>query len=208
MLFFVCVAANGIFAKTPDEYLKGKIAPTSSRYKTVVRALDLMERFGVRTIVETGTSRGGDCHFCDDGGSTIIFAQWAQDHGAEVFSIDVSQKNLANAKAAVIKYVSEEQLAVQYVWSDSVSYLKRFDRQIDFLYLDSYDYDARNPAPSQKHHLREIQAAYPFLGKNSIVMIDDCDLPGGGKGKMVIEFLLQRGWKIIDKQYQAILMRE
>jgi hypothetical protein len=27
-------------------------------------------------------------------------------------------------------------------------------------------------------------------------MIDDCDLSFGGKGKLVIQYLLDRGWKI------------
>lgn len=53
-------------------------------------------------------------------------------------------------------------------------------------YLDSFDFDISNPLPSQKHHLKEIEAAYDKLTDNSVVMIDDCDLPGGGKGKGVI----------------------
>jgi hypothetical protein len=77
---------------------------------------------------------------------------------------------------------------------------------IDFLYLDSYDYEWNNPSPSQEHHLREIQAAFPRLHENSVVMIDDCALPQGGKGKLAIEYLKERGWKILLEQYQTILI--
>lgn len=97
---------------------------------------------------------------------------------------------------------------VVLVCSDSVRYLKSFGKQIDFLYLDSFDYDFNNPSPSQRHHLREIIAAYPWLTKESIVMIDDCDLAGGGKGVLVISYLINRGWKIAMQGYQVIMVQE
>jgi hypothetical protein len=78
---------------------------------------------------------------------------------------------------------------------------------IDFIYLDSYDYELNNPIGSQLHHLKEIEAAHPFLRESSVIMIDDCDLPEGGKGKFAIEFLLERGWRVVKKQYQVILAR-
>lgn len=94
---------------------------------------------------------------------------------------------------------------IHFVCSDSIAFLQNFGKTIDFLYLDSYDFDFNNPLPSQYHHLYEIQAAYPKLSENSIVMIDDCDLPHGGKGKFAIEFLTERGWKILENRYQVIL---
>ncbi len=130
----------------------------------------------------------------------------ARDHGAEVFSVDISAVNLACAKEAVEAYVPEGN--VHYICEDSVAYLTAFGQGIDFLYLDSYDYELDNPAPSQKHHLKEIEAAYPFLKDRAIVMIDDCDLPGGGKGGLVIDFLLERGWVVLQSGYQVILCRE
>ena len=29
-----------------------------------------------------------------------------------------------------------------------------------------------------------------------MVLIDDCDLPGGGKGKTVIEYMTRKGWQV------------
>ena len=95
---------------------------------------------------------------------------------------------------------------LHFVCSDSVSFLQNFGKTIDFLYLDSYDFDVDNPFPSQHHHLLEISAAYPFLNENSIVLIDDCDLPHGGKGKLAIQFLMQRGWQVLMSGYQVLLI--
>lgn len=97
---------------------------------------------------------------------------------------------------------------VQFAHDDSIEFLKNFNRPIDFLYLDSFDFDAQNPDPSQQHHFKEIMAAYPSLTKKSVVMIDDCDLPHGGKGKLVIEYLLNKGWKIAASNYQVLLVQE
>ena len=119
-----------------------------------------------------------------------------------LYSVDVSERALLESLQAIPKLVSY----VRFVQSDSVSFLASFNKPIDLLYLDSYDFVESDPLPSQQHHLNEIMAAYPFLHENSIVMIDDCDLPHGGKGALAIEYLLMRGWKIYAKHYQVILV--
>ncbi len=209
--FFLGVSSLSLFAEIPThhDYLEGKVTPEHGRYETMQLVLQLIEEMGAQTLVETGTARDGTAGFTDgDGGSTIIFAEWARDHGAEFFSVDISQKNLKKAQEAVKRTVVGHENKVHFICSDSVAYLRDFNQPIDFLYLDSYDFDPDNPGPSQHHHLREIRAAYPFLTKNSIVMIDDCNLVHGGKGKLAIEFLLQHGWKIVCNRYQVILTRE
>lgn len=89
-----------------------------------------------------------------------------------------------------------------------MEFLSRFDRPIDFLYLDSWDFDFADPAPSQQHHLREIIAAYPRLHAQSMVLIDDCNLPHGGKGRLVIQYLAERGWRVLHSEYQTLLVRD
>jgi cephalosporin hydroxylase len=165
----------------------------------------LMEERNVKTLVETGTARAGEGDYWGDGGSTVLFTHWASDHGARFFSIDLDPQAVSRSVRAVRQKVSYPD--VYFVCSDSVAFLKNINQQIDFLYLDSFDYDERHPLPSQQHHLREIEAAYPFLTDKSIILIDDHNLTGGGKGKLVIEFLLQRGWKILMEAYQVILVK-
>lgn len=183
--------------------LSHRISKNDQRFITFKYALKLMHRRHVKTIVETGTSRNGECNCSGDGCSTPIWGEWAKNNKAHVYSVDIDSQAILNSSLACKPYKEY----VRFITSDSVEFLNKFDKSIDFLYLDSYDFDSSNPEPSQEHHLKEIVAAYPHLHEKSIVMIDDCRLSFGGKGKLVIQYLLDRGWKMVLSEYQVILVR-
>jgi predicted O-methyltransferase YrrM len=184
-----------------NRYLDTRLHTTDKRYGTMLAALNFLSSRQALTLVETGTARNGTRNFRHDGGSTIIFGSWAKNNKAILYSVDIDPQAVLEAQSATANFKN----AVEVVCCDSISFLANFSQPIDFLYLDSYDYDLSNPAPSQAHHLKEIMAAYPKLHKKSVVLIDDCGLPGGGKGKLVIEYLLELGWKIVQSEYQVIL---
>lgn len=186
-----------------EDYLRGRIEPGDKRYRTFSMALHLMKTRKARTIVETGTARSGDKCFWGDGGSTIIFSHWASENHASLYSVDINKSCIEEAEKATTLYKQ----AVHFVCDDSLHYLANFPKKIDFLYLDSFDYELSNPLPSQEHHLKEVKAAYDKLTPNSVIMIDDCKLPYGGKGKLAIEYLLKMGWSILVNDYQVILIR-
>ncbi len=185
------------------QYLTYRIPIGDKRYQSFLEALTLMDKKEAKILVETGTARNGDENFIGDGGSTVLFAEWASKHQALFFSVDIDPMAVKISKKAIGSYRKH----VRVICSDSISFLENFNFPIDFLYLDSYDYDEHNPEPSQNHHLKEIIAAYPKLHKNSIVLIDDCDLPNGGKGLLVKSFLLGKGWKIIYEGYQILFAK-
>jgi hypothetical protein len=191
-------------SEDPDLYLKDRLPLENGRYSTFIESLNLLFERNVRTIVETGTARCGDTNFDGDGGSTIIFSHWAKEHGAKMFSVDISQPHIDLAKAASSSYLEN----IEFVLEDSVKFLKEFPGQIDFLYLDSYDYDEENPNPPQEHALKEIMAAYDKLTDHSIIMIDDCNIPGGGKGKLAIDYLINLGWYLRTNGHQVILLKQ
>ncbi|MBA3815915.1 MAG: hypothetical protein H0X29_05245 [Parachlamydiaceae bacterium] len=186
-----------------EEYLSNRLLKIDRRYSSFLLVLDLLKHRQAKVLVETGTARDGDKNFSGDGGSTIIFGDWASQNNALLFTVDISSQAIENARISTIKFTD----SIIFCCSDSISFLKDFNQSIDFLYLDSFDYDFNNPLPSQQHHLYEIMAAYPKLHADSIVMVDDCDLPHGGKGKFIIEFLLEKGWTIIYEGYQTILVK-
>ncbi len=184
--------------------LHNRLSSRNMRYATFQHAMQLMEERNARVLVETGCARlQGQEAFYGDGASTVIFGHWAFLHNAHLYSVDISEKNVENARQLAAEYLSAISLSV----NDSVAYLKAFDKQIDFLYLDSFDFEVENPEASQLHHLKEIQAAYDKLAPHAIVMIDDCALPHGGKGKYIIQYLLEKGWKIVAQKYQVIMTR-
>ena len=174
------------------------------RHETFRMSLQFMEERNTKVIVETGTMRQGThaLRMGWDGGFTLIAGYWCALNQAKLYSVDNDPQALLNAKNAVEFFANN----VEVVENDSVHFLKNFDKKIDFLYLDSFNFNKNNPEASQQHHLREIEAAYDKLTPNSVVMIDDCDLPEGGSGKLVIDFLLKKDWKIAAKSYQVIMI--
>jgi hypothetical protein len=203
-LIFLLMLSCSLYGNEAHRYVETKIPRENGRFHTFVKALELLKERGATIMVETGTARCGIANCQGDGCSTLIFTEWAKDHGAEFFSVDINPQFLANAA----RDLGDRLAFVQLLESDSVAFLENFQGPIDFLYLDSYDYEDHNPQPSQKHHLREIIAAYPKLTENSVVMIDDCNLPRGGKGLLVVDYLRRKGWRVLVDGYQVILVKD
>ena len=170
--------------------------------------LGLLDRIPATTLVETGTSREGLKGAKSNGGATLVFGRWAAWNGARLHSVDINPKSIASAKAAVDRMDLSE--VVQLHLSDSVAFLSDFPDPVDFLYLDSYDYgtDPEVRRMSQEHHLAEYRAIRHRLHARSAVLIDDCDLPGGGKGKLVVAEMLAEGWRVVYRGYQILLVRK
>jgi predicted O-methyltransferase YrrM len=188
------------FDTTITKCLNGRILPDYSRYETMGEAMKFMTDRSAHVIVETGTARNGDANCKYDGCSTVIFGEFANLTRKRLYSVDVNCTHCQKSREAVDKFKP----AVQVICNDSIQFLSNFKDKIDYLYLDSFDFDELNPDPSQQHHLKEIKAAYNKLHDDSIVMIDDCQLPHRGKCKLVAEFLLDRGWKRVRTSYQEI----
>lgn len=51
--------------------------------------------------------------------------------------------------------------------------------------------------PCQEHCRNELLAAWPTLHEQSIVLIDDNGLPGGGKPRLAHQVLKERGWQCL-----------
>jgi len=121
-------------------------------------------------IVDTGGMRKFG-NWADDGQSSYQWGEFAGMYDCEVHTVDPDPQ----AAQVVRAHCRPE---VQAHSGDSVDFLyqmarKNGGRQIDLLYLDSFDFDAENPFPSAMHHVKELIAARPCLHKGSIVAIDD-----------------------------------
>ena len=184
----------------PKKYNFGK------RRGTFRATINLLEERKAKMLIETGVAREGLKQTKGDGASTFIFGTWAKQNEAILHSVDIDPKaiEIAQKETDQLSLQDHVKLHVQ----DSVEFLKNFQEKVDFLYLDSYDYPRNDPEgqrASQEHHLKEFQAIEPRLHEKTIVLIDDCRKPGGGKGKLVISYMQQKGWKILIKKYQVLL---
>lgn len=186
----------------PRRYNFGK------RRDTLREVLRLLDERGAKTLVETGVARMGLEKSKGDGASTIVFGVWAKQNDAHLYSVDIDPEATERAGQAVTDMDLSD--SVTLVTSDSVAYLDEFTDMVDFLYLDSYDYHKTDTAiqtASQDHHLKEIKAIEGCLHEDTVILIDDCDMPNGGKGKLVIERLTANGWKVHMSEYQVILVK-
>lgn len=150
------------------------------------------------TVVETGCMRSdhGDMCFGDDGCSTYIFDTFINFYDGELYSVDISEKNCNYAK-------SKTGNKATVICKDSVKFLWEFNKHIDFLYLDSYDLELKNPHPSQLHHLKELCASIKNLKKNSIIVVDDHLISMNiGKGFYIKSFMKDIGAQLLFEDYQ------
>jgi|SRR5208282_4733893 len=171
------------------------------RYQTFYQALMLAVARNVKNIVETGTSREPG-NWAGDGQSTVVFGAFAQRYGCRLWTCDIEPSYIEAARRSTAQYAAH----IEYVVSDSVRFLQDFKQPIDFLYLDSFDFNPQgDPNPAQDHAVREGQAALHALHTQSIVLIDDCNTTHGGKGGKVIPFFLGEGWQVVGLNYQVLL---
>jgi hypothetical protein len=190
------------------------------RGDTFAMMFDFLDHFDHPVwIVETGCVRHGG-NWGGDGCSTILFDRYAEFHpGATVDTVDISE----DATAACRSLVSAR---VNVHTGDSVRFLRSLcetpseGRTIDLLYLDSFDLDWNNVAPSALHHMKELLAAYPLLRRETLVAVDDSPLQMlafptsaglrsigkpviGGKGKFVAEYAGEIGADLYFSSYQC-----
>ena len=187
----------------PRKYNFGK------RRDTLREVLRLLDERGAKILLETGVARMGLEKSKGDGASTIVFGLWANNNDAHLYSVDIDPD--ATRRAGVAVDAMGLGGSVTLVTSDSVEYLDEFTDSVDFLYLDSYDYHKTDTAiqkASQDHHLKEINAIEGCLHDDTVILIDDCDLPNGGKGKLVIQYLTEAGWKVHMSEYQVIMVMD
>lgn len=148
------------------------------------------------TIVETGCIRNvtEESKF-GDGWSTLNWEYYCKKSNSIVYVVDINAEHLSQSKKIVPP--SEH---VKYFLDDSVHYLQEFDKKIDLLFLDSFDYcgDEENIKACHNHALNELKAAWDKLNEHCYVLIDDVFSQNwDGKGKLSIPYLLDNGFEMV-----------
>lgn len=178
----------------------------ADRLLTWRAALSLFVQRRGSVLVESGCQRS-----VDDWGagcSTRILGMLLKELGfGRLYSVDNSAEHLAVAKDVVgLDYTSDY---VRFFLCDSVQFLSSFQDSIDFLYLDSLDYGPTRPLVSncQAHQLKELEAAFDKLSSRAVVLLDDNDLPFGGKTRLAKEFLAKHEWLCVLDWQQSLWVR-
>jgi hypothetical protein len=176
------------------------------RYFTFQLALNLLGQFTKNPIIlETGCQRQeGDI---GAGMSTSIFGEYVSKYGGHLITVDMIDNHLRICKDCTSQYKDY----ITYVLSDSLIFLKDYNGSVDLLYLDSVDYpigtDAGNIAMqllSQTHSLMEFQAIESKLHNKTLLLIDDNQLEGGGKPKLLKDYLETKNWYCLLDLQQSL----
>ena len=202
------------------------------RLPTMKLALELLELRGGTRILETGCARQVD-NWEGDGMSSLVWGEWAATHNGHLTTVDADPGNLETCRtltaewADAITYVHDDSVHYMGTHTEPVDllYLDSYDYPlIDLLeFVGGYQDFAVNVAKlhalgddyivehhwdviasSQKHAEREMLAALPLLHDRSLVLIDDANLPGGGKARLARTVLADAGWTCLLDAYQTL----
>jgi hypothetical protein len=128
---------------------------------------------------------------CQDGHSTYFWART----GIEVHTVDVDEQCITQIQNSY-KYHAQEPIPDNlhiHIPRDGIEFLKNFNKQIDFLYLDGWD---KGTAFYAERHLEAYLAARDKLSDIHIISIDDTDFntESAGKDKLLTPYLLENGY--------------
>lgn len=172
------------------------------RAPTFVAAAKFILSLDKPNLVETGSYRGIDA----DGQSTPILSLLARETGGSFASFELHQHNIDKA----LTHLKQLDLDgfVSFTCGDSAETLKQIVRPISFAYLDSYDFEEHKALDAQSHQVREVEILLPKMAKTSAFLLDDCDLPLGGKAGLSVPMLLEAGYKETMSEYQRLFIRK
>jgi hypothetical protein len=200
------------------DYMGKPINPIYREFprNSILSVLYMLKERGGKNIVEIGACRMplnhplDELHLecCLDSHST---AYWTKDY--LTVSIDIDPQTIANTVDICTALGQEKNLVV---WTgDGIAYLKRRMDPIDLLFLDAWDVNLEGSA---ERHLEAFKAAEQNLHEQSLVLIDDTDVDlvedilvfadgVSGKGKLVIPYAVNRGWKVVFSGRQTLLSK-
>jgi Methyltransferase domain len=164
---------------------------------------EIVGLLGARTILEVGSMRSPLGHpieafdrlCCNDGHSTVM---WCHHTSCDVFTVDVNPACRLAIAASCAPYAER----VRVHTGDGIAYLEAFAGAVDLLFLDAWD--VHPGKPYAERHLAAYQAIRPRLAPRHLVLIDDTDIAGGGKGRLLMPELDRRGYRRLLFGRQAL----
>lgn len=218
------------FIYVNSEFEKKFSGPLSARWNTFKAYLNLVST-GLPgqpiSLLETGCMRqlddwGGGC-------STWMFADFLQNYTQDgtLVSIDIAPQNLKVAEYAINEAVGpleSRTFDFKTLCGDSLAQLAQIsvlppakDTRFEGIYLDSMDCDPRVPEgeeqtlESQQHQLNECRIALQLFSDKlpfKVLMLDDNNLPWGGKCRLTKKYLKSMFWTCVLDYQQSLWIQK
>jgi FkbM family methyltransferase len=174
-----------------------------------------------KTLVEVGSTRERVAHQ----GSTEKLAIFTSLVGMRFITVDMDPNNTDRVRK-VISRVNENSLAVN---DRGEHYLAKCDERIDYVYLDAFDFCHTGHSELRRQRYREdldtditdleswevhrncAESVVKRMPMGGIVVFDDTWLTEtgeyGGKGKLAVPYLLERGFDVIRQGNEGIALK-
>jgi hypothetical protein len=206
------------------------------RFTTMKASLNLFRQYNGKTIVETGTTRFPNDWGA--GMSTLLFGHYCHKYGGKVTTVDIEQgaidvcRQVTEKFASAIDYVLSDSIVFLNNYKGpkiDLLYLDSYDYPFGVLlndfggseHLVEAEYKMlRTPfediwtkygdviLPCQEFQLSEFKLAEKHLSEHAVVLLDDNELPGGGKTRLTKEYLITKPeWKLVLDLQQSLWVK-
>lgn len=219
-----------------DKWME-QFANLGCRYESMRMALDLLNKRDGKWILETGTTRMKDdwgagmstvvfAEYCKAFGGHVTTVDLSPQN------MDMC-KEITEDKKHLITYIVSDSLfylqqlhnvkeKVDLLYLDSYDYpygelldlyggktdINEAIRKLRSIPEDQIIEQHVNIIfPSQNHQLSEMKLAMPLLHDKSIILLDDNDLPGGGKTRLTKMYLGENGWREVVGGQQSLWIK-
>lgn len=176
------------------------------------------EELNNKTIIEIGSTR----EFIPGQNSTEAFVKFCIKNNMKLISVDMDEKCSNNVTFIANKYKFEN---IEIYTMKGEDFLKKYDKKIDFIYLDAFDFNHNNHSDERrksyrkfldcniedelchKMHLECCENIHNKFNKNGLLCFDDIlDINSTkGKGVLAVPFLLKNKFKLIKYSYNAMI---
>lgn len=162
-----------------------------------------------KTLIEIGSSRAGE-----PSDSSGIFYRLSKSKKFNFITVDMDRLNCEKLKNTYS--------GINSIHMKGEDFLQEFEGDIDFLYLDAFDFDHGNHSSKRKSRYKEemncnitnslchkmhldcVMNSYEKISKDGIIVFDDVfDNFNKGKGVTAIPFLLDNGFRLLKKTFQC-----
>jgi hypothetical protein len=171
-------------------------------------------------MVEIGTTREN----VPGQGSTRKLAEFCRQEGIAFVTVDMDPHNTQVAQ----RMFERLSMGFQAVAMKGEDYLRARQEQVDFAFLDAYDFDHGKHSELRQSryvkylgtrideeachrmHLDCAESLLRLLSPHGVICLDDTWLDNGhwtAKGTLAVPFLLEHGFEIIDARNRAALLR-
>lgn len=207
------------FVNVNSEFEKEFKSKLDSRYFTFKTALNILNQLKSVSILETGCVRMADDYGA--GNSTYLFAYYLQNYAPAnsiLTTVDISELNIATCNNLILPHFpyNSNRFKFNPVISDSLEFLRTAldnHQKYDLIYLDSLDANLEN-APicreAQQHQLSEAKLAVQLFNPEDefkILLLDDNNLPFGGKTTLTKAFLYEQAWTCLIDYQQSLWIK-